>query len=729
MKNFRTFLALFMAILFLWPCFLSAQKVLTLEDAVLKQYTQLAPERLPGLQWIPGTGDWSYFSSDRQKILRGGIKEPEGKVVMDVARLNRHLVAKDRIKKFPAIIWQDAQTFTFFLKNKLYRVEIDKDHSSVLPLPPGADNPDICPVTGNVAFTTGNNLSVMTKDGQIFTVTQIDDPGIVSGRSIARQEFGILKGTFWSSDGKRLAFYQKDERQVTDYPLLNIGPRPAIDKYIKYPMTGQKSEHARAGIYEMTSREVTYLKVSGESDQYLTNLGWDPSGAYLYLALVNRAQNHMWLNKYDVKSGEKVKTLFEEQNDKWVEPETPVYFPRNFKDRFIWMSEREGFMNLYLYDTAGILIRPLTKNRWVATEILGLDKSGKHLIFAGTGEDPREAHAFSVDLKNLAVKRLTPAGGVHRLMLSPDGRYMLDTWSSLRTPRSVDVIDVKTGKRIKNILSAPDPLKEYRIGKTEFITLKTEDGTPLYGRLIKPSNFDPGRKYPVLVYVYGGPHAQLVRDNWLGGARLWMYYQAEQGYVIFTLDGRGSARRGFAFESVIHRQLGTAEVEDQMTGIAYLKAQTWVDTARIAVHGWSFGGFMTISLMLRRPGTFIAGVAGGPVTDWKYYEVMYGERYMDRPRENPDGYAQASLLNKAGNLNGDLLIIHGAMDSTVVMQNSYALLDEFIKNGKQVDFFVYPDHPHNVRGRDRLHLMRKVLYYIDAKIREKEEKQRTGDKR
>jgi dipeptidyl-peptidase-4 len=429
----------------------------------------------------------------------------------------------------------------------------------------------------------------------------------------------------------------------------------------------------------------------------------------------------MWMNKYDVRTGALVKTLFEERNEAWVEPEKPVYFPEGFKDRFIWLSERDGFMNLYLYDTAGTLIRQLTHNRWVTTGISGLDKSGRKLIFTGTGPDPREMHAFSLDLKKLKVQRLTQEAGVHAVRISPDGKYLIDTWSSLHTPRVVEVVDVRSGKGVKSILNAPDPLKEYRIGKTEFVTLKADDGTPLYGRLIKPSDFDPDKEYPVLIYVYGGPHAQLVRNSWLGGARLWMYYQAEKGYVIFTLDGRGSARRGFAFESIIHRRLGTVEIKDQMTGVAYLKSKPWADADRMAVHGWSFGGFMTGSLMLRQPGTFRVGVAGGPVTDWKFYEVMYGERYMDRPEENPEGFEQASLLNYAGNLEGDLLIIHGAMDSTVVMQHSYALLNEFIKNDKQVDFFVYPGHPHNVRGRDRLHLMQKVLTYIDARMKEEDE--------
>lgn len=721
MKIIRISIFGLIAFIFLLSLNLSAQKTLTLEDAVLKQYTQLAPERIPDLQWIPGTLSWSSLSTNRKEILRGGIKEDGKQVIMDLETLNRQLNNKDQIERFPGITWYDDRIFTFFLKNKLYSVHLDKGLQSVLPLLKGADNPEIHPATGNVAFTTGNNLFVMTHEGKIHAVTEIDDPEIVSGRSIARQEFGIVKGTFWSPSGRYLAFYQKDEHDVADYPLLDNRQTPAKAKNIKYPMAGQKSEYAKVGIYDMENQQVIYLYTTGEYDQYLTNLGWDPSGKYVYVAVVNRAQDHMWMNKYDVRTGALVKTLFEEQNKKWVEPEMPVHFPEGLNDRFLWMSERDGFMNLYLYDTAGTLIRQLTNNKWVTTEILGLVKNRKHLIFTGTGADPREMHAFSVDLKKLTVKQLTHTHGVHTFKLNSDGSYLIDTWSNLDTPRVVDVIDTRSGKVKKNILMATDPLKEYKIGKTEFVTLHSKNGTPLYSRLIKPSDFDPNKKYPVLIYVYGGPHAQLVRNCWLGGARLWMYYQAEKGYIIFTLDGRGSARRGFAFESIIHRRLGTVELEDQMMGIAFLKSQLWVNADCMAVHGWSFGGFMTTSMMLRQPGIFRVGVAGGPVTDWKFYEVMYGERYMDRPEENPKGFKQSSLLNITDNLEGDLLIIHGAMDSTVVMQHSYALLNEFIENDIQVDFFVYPGHPHNVRGKDRLHLMQKVLSYIDAKIKEEDE--------
>jgi dipeptidyl-peptidase-4 len=277
---------------------------------------------------------------------------------------------------------------------------------------------------------------------------------------------------------------------------------------------------------------------------------------------------------------------------------------------------------------------------------------------------------------------------------------------------SADWIINFKGKIVKKLMESEDKLADYKIGTAEIGTIKAKDGTKLYTRLIKPHDFDPNKKYPVLVYVYGGPHAQLITNSWLDGASLWMYWMAEQGYLVYTVDNRGSAERGFEFESQIHRQLGTVEIEDQLAGVEYLKSLPYVDGDRLAVHGWSFGGFMTTSLMLRTPDVFQVGVAGGPVTDWKYYEIMYGERYMDRPEQNKEGYEQASLMTHAENLKGDLLLIHGTSDDVVVMQHNLALVQKFVELGIQMDFFPYPMHKHNVRGKDRVHLMRKVLNYV-----------------
>ena len=593
----------------------------------------------------------------------------------------------------------------------------DKKGQLLVKFSPDAANVDFHYTSKKVAYTIDNNLFMADGKDPKRPISKIETKDIVCGQSIARNEFGIGKGTFWSPQGNLLAFYQKNEAEVTDYPLLDISSTPASAKIIKYPMAGQKSEFAQVGVYNPSNNRITYMRVTGERDQYLTNLAWDPSEKYIYIAIVNRAQNQMWLNQYNAKDGQFVKTLFEEKHDKYVEPEHAPWFLPTAPNEFLWMSERDGYMHVYRYNTDGKLLNQVTSGKWVVDEILGLDASKKNLIVSGYDESGLNSYAYSADLKSGKVTRLTDTEGIHRVRLSADGAKLIDDYSNLTTPRVIRVLSTTNGKELGILSNSKDPRAGYKLGQTELLTLKADDGTPLHARMIKPSDFDPAKKYPVLVYVYGGPHAQMVTNSWGAGAPLWMNYQAERGYIIFTLDNRGSAHRGFEFENIIHRQLGTVEMKDQLVGVDYLKSLPYVDADKMAVHGWSFGGFMTISLMLREPGTFKVGVAGGPVTDWAYYEIMYGERYMDQPEENPEGYTKSRLMNHVKNLEGDLMMIHGTVDDVVVMQHSLSLIKAFVDNGILVDFFPYPMHPHNVRGRDRVHLMNKVLTYIEDKLK------------
>ena len=343
--------------------------------------------------------------------------------------------------------------------------------------------------------------------------------------------------------------------------------------------------------------------------------------------------------------------------------------------------------------------------------ILRLSDDKKTIFFEGTGTSATERHLYSAPTSTLKLTALTNEAGTHACKVSSTGKFFIDQFSSLTVPNRVSV--VPCGKGMPNVLlKSEDKLKNYNIGTTEIFTINANNGTPLYCRLIKPSNFDPEKLYPVVVYVYNGPHVQLIPNSYLGGSSLWMNYLAEQGYLVFTVDGQGSAHRGKEFEQVIHRQLGTQEMADQLTGVEWLKKQSYVDPARMAVHGWSFGGFMTTSLMLRAPGTFKVGVAGGPVIDWRLYEVMYTERYMDTPQENAEGFDANNCTKHADKLQGKLLMIHGADDNVVVLQHNMRFLKACVDKKVPVDFFVYPGHEHNVRGKDRVHLMNKIITYI-----------------
>lgn len=683
-----------------------AQKEITLDEAVSQQYRKFAADNLYGFSWVPGTTEFAYLEGYRT-IKKGFAKKPEARTVLTIEEFNKN--TKLNFNWFSGLQWissdqfsvNDGTTFIIYdIPSKMIKEQIV--------LPGDAENASFDIISRNVAYTRNNNLYIQTSYGQKIKVTLNENPNIVAGQSIARSEFGIKNGIFWAPHTGAIAFYQKDESEVSDYPLLDIEETPGKLKNIKYPMAGQGSERAKVGVYFFDSRISLFISPRNGDYNYLTNVSWTPDGKYLMIAEVARDQNQMWLDLYEARTGNYVKTLIEEKNDKWVEPEHPAFFPLKTSNSFVWMSEKDGFMNLYFYNMDGTLLKKLTQNKFVAKSIIGY--ADGYVYFEATGPNPLNTLIYRVDL-NGKQELVTPEEGTHHLELSSDGKFLYDQFSSHSVPGKAFIIDHKLKKRTE-ILNSANKYEGYDIGTAELHTLTAEDGSTLYSRLIKPKDFDSTKKYPVLVYVYGGPHAQMVTNSWSYGASLWMHWLAQQGYLVYTLDNRGSAHRGFAFESQIHRQLGTLELADQLRGVSFLKSLPYVDSTRLAVHGWSFGGFMTSSLMLRSPGVFNVGVAGGPVTDWKFYEVMYGERYMDRPEENQEGYKNASLFSHTQNLQGKLLLIHGGMDDVVVMQHSLALIKQFIEQGIQMDFFIYPTHLHNVSGKDRIHLMRKVLTYI-----------------
>lgn len=682
---------------------------LTLEDAVMQQWRKFYPDQLRGFSWVPNTDCYTYLNSSYQKLLKASMQDTSAKEILSIQDVNK--VLKSELYSFYGMEWINENEIRLNDGQHYYSYNlVDNSGKNLHNLDDDSENPTLHEATENMAYTRKNNIYVHTGNGLKIIVTDNEDPNIVSGQAIARSEFGITGGLFWSPDGQSLAFYQKNESNVHDYPLLDITETPGKLNSIKYPMAGQLSEKPRVGIYNLNTKQTAFISPRGADDDYLTNLSWTPDNKYVLIAEVNRDQNHMWLNLYDANSGKFVRTLFEETNDKWVEPEHPAFFPDPKSNNFVWISEKSGYNNLYYYDIEGNLIKQLTDHDFVVKDIL--DYVNGDLYYYTTGErNALETQVYFVNLKKGKVNILTRASGTHTVDISYDGKHFHDHFSSHKMP-SADWILRKNGTINVKLMESEDKLNPYRIGHAEIGEIKAKDGSKLYTRLIKPSDFDPSKKYPVLVYVYGGPHAQLITDSWLDGASLWMYWMAEQGYLVFTVDGRGSAERGFAFESQIHRQLGTVEIEDQLSGVEYLKSLPYVDGDRLAVHGWSFGGFMTTSLMLREPDVFKVGVAGGPVTDWKYYEIMYGERYMDRPEQNEKGYEMASLMTHAGNLKGDLLLIHGTADDVVVMQHNLSLVKKFVELGIQMDFFPYPMHPHNVRGKDRVHLMTKVLNYV-----------------
>ena len=570
-----------------------------------------------------------------------------------------------------------------------------------------------CKASNAAAFQRDNNLWVRYADGHDVQISNDGSREIVYGKSVHRDEFGIYKGTFWSNNGEKLAFYRMDQSMVADYPQVNTFKREAELEPDKYPMAGMTSHQVTIGIFDLETEKTIYLNVGNPTDRYFTNISWGPDDKTLYLYELNRDQNHCTLDAYDVESGNKVKTLYTETSDKYVEPLHPITFLPWDSNKFIFWSWKDGFTHLYLMDVNTLKQEQLTSGNWVVKSLVGFCKATKDAIIITKEANDLQCNIYSLSLKTKKRTLLDNGKGVHRANLSEDGLWVLDTWQEPDVPRACAVTNTKTGKSIL-LQTAPNPWEGWYQPIFESGSVKAEDGvTDLYWRMVKPADFDPSKKYPTVVYVYGGPHAHSIEASWHWASRSWETYMAQKGYILFILDNRGSEDRGRDFEQATFRHLGQVEMRDQMSGVNYLKTLPYIDAERIGVHGWSFGGFMTTSLMTNYPDVFKVGVAGGPVIDWKWYEVMYGERYMDTPEQNPEGYEQTSLINKAKNLKGKLQIIIGMNDPTVVPQHALQFLNACTEAGTQPDFFVYPGEGHNMAGHKSVHLHERITQYFE----------------
>ena len=756
----KTFITLLINLFLIMAASVSAQekKAYTLEDVIPggTEYYNLIPQNMSGLKWW---GDVCVQTS-RTEINSINLKNGKKKVLVTLDEVNQAVekakVACGALKSInnAAFPWADRKEMTIMSNGYFVNYNFDKKEiTSCFALAKGSANFDFCKANNYMAYTVGDNLFIAGPDQESRPVhavrTVCPNPkgiapfhDIVYGQSVHRQEFGIYKGTFWGPKGKNLAFYRMDQSMVTDYPQVNTTKRIAGMEPDKYPMAGMTSHKVTVGIYNLASQKTIYLKAGDPTDRYFTNVSWSPDEKQIYIIEVNRDQNHAQLVRYNAVTGDKEAVLYEEKHPKYVEPQHPLVFLPWDESKFIYQSQRDGFNHLYLFDTKdvqkgnetlmengsryieNVKVRQLTSGNWLVQDIYGFNTKKQEIIIGTTAVSPLQTNVYSMNFKVGKLDKLDKLttrtsiigkeDGTHRVILSGSGSYILDNFTSFEVPREISILPTN-GKKGYLLFSATDPLKEgYNLPEITLGTIKAADGkTDLYYRLIKPVNFDPNKKYPAVIYVYGGPHAQMIHNNRFYDARGWDLYMAQQGYVMLTVDSRGSDNRGREFENCTHRQLGVEEMKDQVEGAKMLQSLPYVDANRIGVHGWSFGGFMTTNLMLTYPEIFKVGVAGGPVIDWKYYEVMYGERYMDTPQTNPEGYRGSDLKQKAGNLKGRLMIIIGGTDPTCVPQHSYTFLRACIDAGTHPDFFVYPEDGHNMMGRDRVHLHEHITRYFN----------------
>jgi dipeptidyl-peptidase-4 len=694
-------------------------KLLTVEDAILGSFTKFAPATIRQLSWLPETDNYVYVegSGEASALFKSSIKSSKKDTLVTLKGLNTKLEIENHKKmvNFPAIKWESSVSFLFWNTGKWFSYNIKSGQlNKINSIPDNAENQATSPNNKFVAYTIGNNLFLNLDDEKRIQISNDIDTNIVNGQAVHRNEFGINEGIFWSPNSNYIAFYRMDQTMVTDYPLVEITTTPAHLVNTKYPMAGQASHNVTVGLYNIQNKTTTWLNTGEPLEQYLTNLAWSPDEKYFYISHLNRDQNHMQFKKYDVSSGEPVKILFEEKDNEFVEPLNPMIFLPESNNQFLLFSERDGFNHLYLYDTNGNLIRQVTKGEWVITSFNGFDKTGKNIFITATKDSPIERHFYKVNLEKGNMERVTKEPGIHNVQVNSSGTYYIDSHSSLNVPRIINILNKKY-EVVQNLLTSENPLKDYKTGETKIFTIKNNEGIDLYCRMIYPPDFDKTKKYPVIIYVYGGPHSQGVLNSFgVGSYQMWFKMMAQKGFIIFELDNRGTSSRGSEFAQATFRRLGTIEVEDQMAGVNYLKTLPYIDSERFGVYGWSYGGFMTTSLMLRTDGAFKVGACGGAVIDWKFYEVMYTERYMDTPQTNPEGYKEASLLNYVENLKGKLLLVHGTSDPTVVWQNTLAFAKRAAELNKPLDYYPYVGHGHGVRGRDALHLYNKITsYFLD----------------
>lgn len=732
---------------------LSAQekKAFTLEDVIPggSNYFNLVPENIPGLGWW---GDICIQAGvDEVKTI--DVKNGKEKILFTLNEVNETIKNGDKpykltheLKPLHSLMavqlpWADKTIALFRQSNYMMWYDFaEKKIIKLAYLNDKAANFDFCKENGLMAYTVGGNLHVAEQgdfDKQVspslVAGKEEGETGILYGQSVHRNEFGIMKGTFWSPKGTYLAFYRMDQSMVTDYPQVNTSTRIATPEPDKYPMAGMTSHKVTVGVYNVKTGKTVYLQAGDPTDRYFTNISWAPDEQHIYVIELNRDQNHSQLVRYNAVSGEKEAVVYEEKHPKYVEPQHPLTFLPWDDSKFIYWSQRSGFQHLYLMDTQKktypekekgedgettireyLQVTPITQGNWLVQEILGFNAAKKEIIIGSTEVSPLQTNIYALNVKTGKRTLIGKQDGTHQASLSANGTYLIDKFTSFSVPREISILPTN-GKKGVNLLTATDPMYEqYNMPEITIGTIKAADGvTDLYYRLIKPVNFDPNKKYPAIIYVYGGPHAQLIHNNRFYDARGWDLYMAQKGYVMLTVDSRGSDNRGLKFENVTFRHLGVEEMKDQVKGAEFLQSLPYVNPEKIGVHGWSFGGFMTTNLMLTYPDLFKVGVAGGPVIDWKYYEVMYGERYMDTPQTNPEGYKGSDLKQKAGNLKGRLQIIIGGTDPVCVPQHSYTFLRACIEAGTHPDYFIYPEDGHNMIGRDRVHLHEHITRYFD----------------
>ena len=508
------------------------------------------------------------------------------------------------------------------------------------------------------------------------------------------EELEIFSAYWWAPDSSAVAYLEMDERPVSRYPLVNFESYPGEAEMQRYPVAGGSNPVVRVLVASLDDDQPRVMDIGTNSDCYIPRVNWLPDSRHLAIERLNREQNVLDLLLADTKTG-KSSVLLTEKDQYWINVSDDLRFLKDSK-RFLWSSERSGYRHLYLYDWSGKELTQVTKGEWEVSHVDGVDEAKGLIYFTATEKSPIERHLYRVALDGSGFSRLTKEDGTHMINLAPDASAYVDTYSNTATPPRQDLFRSDGSKIVTINENKVEELAQFRLSPVEFFTIQSRDGVRLNCFMIKPAHFDRAKKYPVIVYTYGGPHAQVVLNAWGGSNLLWHQMMAQKGFIIFALDNRGSAGRGHVFEEPIHYRLGVQELADQQDGATWLAQQPWIESRRIGIWGWSFGGFMTITAMLRAADVFKVGFAGGPVTDFRFYDTIYTERYMGLPKQHEEDYVNNSPLKYASGLKGKLLIAHGTADDNVHYANTLSFVNELIKNGLYVEVIAAPGRGHGV---------------------------------
>jgi dipeptidyl-peptidase-4 len=704
------------------PAIAAQKKPVTLESvAAARSRGSLAPI------WSPGGDQFIYAEADTLHLM--DCRAAKDNDLIRLAKLRTAAVKPNEAETFD---WTNrrvaAEPVQWFPSGKellvseggdLFIVPTDGSAFTQLTSTPDVEQDAKLSPDGKLAgFRRGHDLYVMRlHDRKVTRLTSNGSSTLLNGEMdwVYPEELDLPTAWWWSPDSRRVAYMQFDISREPVFPqvsLLNVTGKLEPERY---PQPGDPNPEVRIGIVPAEGGSTRWLDLGDTRDHLLARVQWLPAGTAIAVERLNRVQNQLDLLVADAKTGTS-HVLLHEEDPYWINVNNHLHFFRDGR-RFLWGSERDGFLHLYLYDMDGKLERQITRGEWQVEKVLQVDEARGVVYYQSTEASPLESQFYSIGLDGSNKQRLTTAKGTHSTNLSPGLTFWTDSFSSSTAAPRTGLF--RTGGAEVMTLRTPDPtLAEYDLQTPEIHTFKTPDGVLLYGRLIKPAGFAAGRKYPVVVEVYGGPGAQSIRDKWMGVS--WEQVLAQRGFVVWQVDNRGSTGRGHKFESAIYRNMGERELADQLLGLDYLDSLGFMDPARVGLYGWSYGGYMTLYSLCNAPDRFRAGVSGAPVTNWRTYDSIYTERYMGLPSENPEGYDRTSPITHAGNLKAKLLMIHNIEDDNVHFQNTVRMAGALERSGKQFSMLVYPQKAHGVTGPERTQMLRAITDFFEASLKRPE---------